>query len=150
MDAGGAKGEGAIRGRPSRVVLTPRRRRQVGGNSFPPMTVTKKPDHRGEHEVSRKTIARGMPGNPGVTVVTTLVCFLLCTRGCGRIRRPAFPAPSEFRERTFPAKLARKPAARSRSRARPHCVSPSLCLASLRAVSRRHCEERRDEAIHSC
>src|SRR3981189_735833 len=101
MDAGGAKGEGAIRGRPSRVVLTPRRRRQVGGNSFPPMTVTKKPDHRGEHEVSRKTIARGMPGNPGVTVVTTLVCFLLCTRGCGRIRRPAFPAPSEFRGQTF-------------------------------------------------
>src|SRR3981081_4493332 len=60
------------------------------------MTVTKKPDHRGEHEVSRKTIARGMPGRSGVTVVTTLVCFLLCTRGCGRIRRPAFPAPSEF------------------------------------------------------
>jgi len=28
----------------------------------PLMTVTKKPDHRGEHEVSRKTIARGMPG----------------------------------------------------------------------------------------
>src|SRR3981189_2536152 len=96
MDAGGAKGEGAIRGRPSRVVLTPRRRRQVGGNSFPPMTVTKKPDHRGEHEVSRKTIARGMPGNPGVTVVTTLVCFLLCTRGCARISRPALPAPSQF------------------------------------------------------
>src|SRR3981081_3027203 len=60
------------------------------------MTVANKPGHRGEHEVSRKTIARGMPGNPGVTVVTTLVCFLLCTRGCGRIRRPAFPPPSEF------------------------------------------------------
>ena len=34
----------------------------------------------------------------GVTVVTTLVCFLLCTRGCGRIVRPAFPAPSEFQK----------------------------------------------------
>jgi hypothetical protein len=34
------------------------------------MTVTKKPDHRGEHEISRKTIARGMPGVSGVTVVT--------------------------------------------------------------------------------
>jgi hypothetical protein len=33
-------------------------------------TVTIKPDHRGEHEVSRKTIARGMPGVSGVTVVT--------------------------------------------------------------------------------
>src|SRR5580765_1111562 len=27
------------------------------------MTVSNKPGHRGEHEVSRKTIARGMPGD---------------------------------------------------------------------------------------
>jgi hypothetical protein len=27
----------------------------------PPMTVTKKPDRRGEHDISRKTIAQGMP-----------------------------------------------------------------------------------------
>jgi hypothetical protein len=39
------------------------------------MTVTNKPDRRGEHEISRKTVARGMPGDPGVTVVTMLVCF---------------------------------------------------------------------------
>jgi len=43
-----------------------------------------------------KTIARGMPGVPGVTVVTMLVCFFICMRGCGRIERPAFPAPSDF------------------------------------------------------
>ena len=60
-------------------------------------TVTNKPDRRGEREVSRKTIARGVPGRSGVTVVTMLVCFILFrTRGCGRIARPAFPAPSEF------------------------------------------------------
>src|SRR6478672_10076466 len=59
-------------------------------------TVSNKHGHRGEHEVSRKTIARGMPGRSGVTVVTMLVCFFHCTRGCGRIERPAFPAPSEF------------------------------------------------------
>src|SRR6266446_7244773 len=60
-------------------------------------TVSNKPGHRGEHEVSRKTIARGMPGDSGVTVVTTLVCFVLFrTRGCGCIERPAFPAPSVF------------------------------------------------------
>jgi hypothetical protein len=29
--------------------------------------VTKKPDRREEHEVSRKTIARGMPDVSGVT-----------------------------------------------------------------------------------
>src|SRR3981081_4904817 len=73
------------------------------------MTVANKPGHRGEHEGSRKTIARGMPGNPGVTVVTTLVCFLLCTRGCGRIRRPAFPAPSVSESGIFTANLARGP-----------------------------------------
>src|SRR5213596_991673 len=61
------------------------------------MTVSNKPGHRGEREVSRKTIARGMPGRSGVTVVTMLVCFVLFrTRGCGRIKRPAFPAPSDF------------------------------------------------------
>src|SRR5204862_6972601 len=61
------------------------------------MTVSNKPGHRGEREVSRKTIARGMPGRSGVTVVTTLVCFTLFrTRGFGRIERPAFPAPSVF------------------------------------------------------
>ena len=44
-------------------------------------TVSNKPGHRGEREVSRKTIARGMPGETGVTVVTTLVClFFLHTR----------------------------------------------------------------------
>jgi hypothetical protein len=59
-------------------------------------TVSTKHGHRGEHEVSRKTIARGMPGDSGVTVVTMLVCFFHCTRGCGRIVRPAFPAPSDF------------------------------------------------------
>src|SRR3977135_3413496 len=93
------------------------------------MTVTKKPDHRGEHEVSRKTIARGVPGNPGVTVVTTLVCFLLCTRGCGRIRRPAFPAPSLAEGVARPANLGR--------------IAPRECG----GVSLRHCE--RSEAIHA-
>src|SRR5712675_1801866 len=38
-------------------------------------TVSNKPGHRGEREVSRKTIARGMPGRSGVTVVTMLVCL---------------------------------------------------------------------------
>jgi len=31
------------------------------------MTVSKKSDRREEHEVSRKTIAWGMPGDSGVT-----------------------------------------------------------------------------------
>jgi hypothetical protein len=39
----------------------------------------------------------------GVTVVTT-VCLLPLHTGCGRTGRPAFPAPSEFRERDVPSK----------------------------------------------
>src|SRR5213596_1145399 len=66
------------------------------------MTVSNKPGHRGEREVSRKTIARGMPDRSGVTVVTTLVCFILFrTRDCGRIGRPAFPAPSVTKGERF-------------------------------------------------
>ena len=74
MDAGGAKDE--------RADL--RTAKSCGSDASTPasslqedarMTVTNKPDRRGEHEVSRKTIARGMPGVSGVTVVTMLVCF---------------------------------------------------------------------------
>src|ERR1700716_3136615 len=57
------------------------------------MTVTNKPDHRGEHEVSRKPSRAGMPGLTGEPVVTTLVCFLLCTRGCGCIGARHSPRP---------------------------------------------------------
>ena len=41
-----------------------------------PTTGARKPGPREEHEGNRKTIARGMPGETGVTVVTTLVCSL--------------------------------------------------------------------------
>jgi hypothetical protein len=66
--------------------------------SFPQATVAKEPDRRGEREVSRKTIARGMPGVSGVTVVTT-VHFLPRAH-----RRPAFPAPSDRRGREIDGK----------------------------------------------
>src|SRR6476620_7276310 len=74
-------------------------------------TVSNKPGHRGDHEVSRKTIARGMPGCSGVTVVTSLVRLFLLRARLRRIVRPAFPAPSDFREREIQANLARKAAA---------------------------------------
>ena len=32
--------------------------------AIPPMTVAKEPELRGEHDISRKPIARGMPGEP--------------------------------------------------------------------------------------
>ena len=68
----------------------------------------KKRGHRGEREVNRKTIARGMPGCSGVTVVTNSYAFLFCMRGRGRIARPAFPAPSDGRERDVTSKTRAK------------------------------------------
>src|SRR6266700_862734 len=56
-----------------------------------------------------------MSGETGVTVVTNSRVFYLCMRGCGRIERPAFPAPSDFRRREV-KKKTRVHAARSRSR----------------------------------
>src|SRR5258705_684321 len=58
-------------GRQNRVVLTPRRWCQVRGvasaqpgldKTYPLTTVAKEPGRRGEHEVSRKTIACGNVG----------------------------------------------------------------------------------------
>src|SRR5258708_8856538 len=71
------------------------------------MTVANKPGHRGEHEATVKTIARGMLGVSGVTVVTNARVYYHYTRGCGRIERPAFPAPSDVSRADVPAKLAR-------------------------------------------
>jgi hypothetical protein len=41
-----------------------------------------------------------MPGVSGVTVVTNARVYYT-TRGCGRTKRPAFPAPSVFRANGF-------------------------------------------------
>ena len=38
-----------------------------------------------------KTIARGMPGVSGVTVVTNSCAFYSCTRGCGCADAPGIP-----------------------------------------------------------
>ena len=108
MDAGGARDEGADL----------RTAKSCGSDASTPasslreeaqMTVTNKPDRRGEHEVSRKTIARGMPGDfrrDRGDYARMLILF--CMRGCGRFGRPAFPAPSDLQKgRTFTAKLAR-------------------------------------------
>src|SRR2546429_6849960 len=60
----------------------------------------KKRGHRGEREVSRKTIARGMPGRSGVTVVTMLVClfyFAYEAAGASSARHSLRPLFSERR-----------------------------------------------------
>src|SRR4030088_27084 len=69
-----------------------------------------------------------MPGLTGEPVVTTLVCFLHCTRGCGCIGARHSPRPL-ISGREIHAYLGR--------------IAPRECESvSLRqTVSRRHCEE---------
>src|SRR5258708_36265147 len=80
----------------------------------------KRAGHRGELEGNRKTIARGMPGDPGVTVVTNARAFYptRAAAGASSARHSLRPL---IGGREISAKLARKRAARSRS-----CVPPSL------------------------
>jgi len=53
VDADALLTNSARRGRRSRVVLTPRRWRQVSRDVFREATVAKEPGHRGEHEGNR-------------------------------------------------------------------------------------------------
>jgi hypothetical protein len=55
--------------------------------------VATKPGHQGEREGNRKTIAQGMPVEPGKPVATTR-CIFCTNHGC--IGHPAFPVPSYF------------------------------------------------------
>ena len=60
-----------------------------------PMTVAKKPGHRGEREGTRKTIARGMPVIRLHLWRLRSCASSICTRGRGCwLKHPAFPAPS--------------------------------------------------------
>src|SRR6266403_6307885 len=92
-------------------------------------TVTTKPGHRGEHEVSRKTIAQGRPGLFRCTCGDyARVLYLFRTRGCGCIGHPAFPAPSVLRGANGSCKTS---GASRRGNAESH-LKPEP----------RHCEER--------
>ena len=87
--------------------------------AIPPVTVAKEPDRRGEHEGNRKTIARGMPGDSGVTVATT------CTLFAAAHRRPAFPAPSDWRVEENFSKARADCAARFIGMSRGHHCQPT-------------------------
>jgi hypothetical protein len=72
------------------------------------MTAANKPGRRGERGISRKTIARGMPGDSGVTVVTTLVClFYFAREAAGASGARHSLRPLIFRGQEISAKLAR-------------------------------------------
>src|SRR6185369_9030106 len=87
-------------------------------------TVSNKPGHRGEHEVSRKTIARGMPVRSGVTVVTTLGCLFLSAPRLRARWAPGIPCALCNRR----AKNSGKPRAKSRGENEKPCLDAAGCL----------------------
>ena len=80
-------------GRRSRVVLTPRRWRQVGGGNSTGEGGKKARSPGRARNKPLKPSRAGMPGDPGATVVTNACVLLLYTRGCGCNGHPAFPTP---------------------------------------------------------
>src|SRR6267378_4457826 len=91
--------------RRSRVVLTPRRWRQVCGvasaqpgldKTYPQVMVANKPGSPGRaRRKPLKPLRAGMPGDSGVLVVTRVRSTnTKCTRGRGCNGHPAFPTPS--------------------------------------------------------
>ena len=87
-------------------------------------TVTIKAAHRGEHEVSRKAIARGKPGCLGCTCqIRVRSSTTHCTRCCGRSRRPAFPAPSVRGGSKRDARPGRKRVAGMRTHVSPPVIA---------------------------
>ena len=72
------------------------------------MTVTRKPDRRGEHEVSRKTIAQGRPGYSGEPVVTTRVLSTFAHEAAGALgtRLSLRPLSCEAKDRAQLGRIA--------------------------------------------
>src|SRR5258707_15307397 len=79
------------------------------------MTVANKPGHRGEHEATVKTIARGMPGDSGVTVVTNARVYYTTRAAAGASGARHSLRPLIFSGQDVQDKTRAKHAARSRS-----------------------------------
>src|SRR3984893_6266599 len=94
--------------RRSRVVLTPRRWRQVCGvasaqpgldKTYPLMTEAKQPGHGGEHDISRQNhCVRECRAIPVYSYTRVRSTTTKCTRGRGCSGHPAFPTPSKGAE----------------------------------------------------
>jgi hypothetical protein len=110
--------------RRSRMVLAPRRWRQVGDDaSHHADDGGKRARSPGRLRISRKTIAQGMPAAPAEPVVLPRAFLLHADHGCSP--HPAFPAPSHKFEGGSEAKLGpHAPRERRRTSARMVLVLP--------------------------
>jgi hypothetical protein len=117
-------------GRRSRVVLTPRRWRQVGERNFTDDGGKQARSPGRARNKLLKPSRAGMPGDPGATVVTNACVLLPYTRGCGCNGHPAFPAPLLGLRHALVGRIVFAQLGR-------------LALRECGSVSRRHCEERK-------
>src|ERR1700753_4391615 len=97
--------EGRQSGGRSRVVLTPRRWRQVDGAIRWRWWQTSPVTRKSTKETVTPSRA-GMPGDSGATVVTNARAYYHYTRGCGCIGHPALP-PASLDGRATPSVLGR-------------------------------------------
>jgi hypothetical protein len=85
-------------------------------NKTPRATVARKPGHRGECEVSRKTIARGMPDVFRCDLTNACAFYHYpCTRGYRAHRTPGIPCALSQEGKEFSSKPRAKQAARARA-----------------------------------
>jgi hypothetical protein len=101
MDVSARETKRAGYGRQSRVVLIPRRwdqaRRRIHGRRG-----LTSPVPRGDHGISRNTVAQGVPVCFGGPVVTNSRTFYLRTRGCGCARHAGIPCSLSLWRVGFP------------------------------------------------
>src|SRR5437588_8221070 len=107
MDARAATDVCGLSVRRSRVVLTPRCWRQVGGR-YPAGDGGKRAVHRGEHEVSRKAIAQGRPECSRCPVCSCAVLFAQIAREtAGAASTRSSLRPLTKRAGSYPTNLGR-------------------------------------------
>jgi hypothetical protein len=137
-----ARDEGRARGRLNRMVLTPRRWRQVLARRIAGATGANKPGTPGRvRHRPLKPIAQGRPACCGVPVVTCLRAFFTCTQGYGcdpRIR-PSLRPPDFSRDMSMQNPGASRGAAEVCLLSCRHCERSDLSAEARRAKA---------EAIH--
>ena len=127
MDAVGATDERAICGRRSRVVLTPRRWRQVRRKRFRRRGWQESPVTRESAEEAVNTIACGNAGCPGATVVTNARAYYSTRAAAGATGTRHSPLPFWGSATPFFcwAKVSSTTRALDAARSR-RCILPSL------------------------
>ena len=136
MDAGGAFDEMRLaRGRRSRVVLTPRRWRQVSRKTNPRGDGDKKARSPGRvRNKLLKPSRAGMPGDPGATVVTNARAFYTTRAAAGATGTRHSPLPPWGSATPSLGRKVHAQLGRNRAAGRRSCVCVHRMLRSDAAI----------------